>query len=185
MNIRRWLWLSVLANGVLFLAVVGLIFLLTQLRVDVAEQRHQVERLAAHKIEAEKQLGLLQKQLEIAQKEAAELTAQKQAAEIAVFQPQAQHIQQTGSSTFPISFSFRKALLGSGKVLILENPTLSFVAFSLEVYSPTYHKGRTFQSALSAGKSSEIGHMEGWSFSRGDRLRFESPDFLPYEYTVE
>lgn len=185
MNIRRWLWLSVVANGVLFLAVVGLIFLLTQLRVDVAEQRHQFERLGMQKTEAEKQLGLLQKQLETAQKQVDDLSAQSQVAEIMVSQPQAQTLHRTGSSSLPISLSFRNALLGNGRVLILENPTLSFVAFSLEVYSPALHKGKTFQLALSSGRSTEIGHMEGWAFTRGDRLRFEGPDFSSYEYMVE
>lgn len=182
MNTRRWLWLSVIGNGIFFVGLVGLLFLITQLRVDVAEQRQLVEKRDAQKVELEKQLALTQKQLETALAQVQELTAQKQAEYVPA------SVYQAGQGNlpwFPANISFRKALLGQGDVLILENPTSQSIPFRLDVYSISRDTGKTLKGIVSARGKAEIGHLEGWAFLRGDKLLFESPGFRPYEYTVD
>jgi len=93
-----------------------------------------------------------------------------------------------------IHVGFRKAILGSGLVLVLQNKTIKPIALNVTVTDATGQKAKQFRIVTNGGTAiganfqasspAEIGHQEGWAFTPGDKVEVVCPGFDPIKITV-
>lgn len=84
------------------------------------------------------------------------------------------------SRSQPLAVKFRPAALGRGEVLALRNESDKYLPLAIQVSNPTTGKAGRFQPQLQPYATVEIGHLEGWSFARGDQLTIESNGFTTF-----
>ena len=90
----------------------------------------------------------------------------------------------------PISASFRKALLGEGYVLTLQNKSPKTLSLGITASDTGLQKSKTFRVVLDAVTPSpagvgvyampmnkEIGYREGWTFVSGDSVEIVCSGF--------
>jgi hypothetical protein len=97
--------------------------------------------------------ALLQNQLERAQSQIAQLT------------PLA-----TRAVTIPISVSTRKALAGSGLVLVFKNNGGKLLTLNIRCTNPAFNTSKVFRLDVNPGMASELGHLQGWAAASGDEV---------------
>ena len=93
-----------------------------------------------------------------------------------------------------IAVGFRKALLGSGYVLNLQNKTTKPLALNVAVADATRQKTRQFRIVMDGGTATggsfqaapakEIGHREGWAFASGDTVEIACAGYDSIQMTV-
>ena len=88
---------------------------------------------------------------------------------------------QSNLPNLPIKVSARPALMGKGEVLGLENLTRESIPLKIHVQNPTFGKQRDFNVIAEPGNT-EIGHLEGWAFTKGDVIDITRDGFKPGKY---
>jgi hypothetical protein len=83
-----------------------------------------------------------------------------------------------------LKVGFRPALLGGGKVAVIQNVSNREIEVTLDVMSPatglTYHRALV----LDANRVQQIGKAEGWEFATGQQIRLSNPQYRPIAGTV-
>jgi hypothetical protein len=84
----------------------------------------------------------------------------------------------------PIKVGFRPALLGGGKIAVIQNVSNREIEVTLDVLSPatglTYHRALV----LDANRVQQIGKAEGWEFATGQQIKLSNPQYRPIAGTV-
>jgi hypothetical protein len=154
---------------------------------------------AAAKADAAKAAGdlaKLQPQLERAKHEAADAkaSAEKAAGDLAKLQAQIQAQSQSPSRPIvidttpakapvaslrpvPVNVSFRKASVGEGKAVVLQNISGSALTVNVVFTNPTASRSKDYRLVIDAGTSKELGSLGAWLLASGDRIEIESPGY--------
>jgi uncharacterized iron-regulated protein len=77
-------------------------------------------------------------------------------------------IQAASLPEVPVAVSFRKAMLGSGSVATVKNISAQSIAVTITAARPNANEQRSFQQVIDGQQTTEIGHVEGWAFVKGD-----------------
>jgi len=132
----------------IFLSVALVISLVCNLWLLATSQKQ------AHDLTAiQAQAALLQSQLDHAQSQIAQLT------------PLA-----TKAVTIPVSVSIRKALAGSGLVLVFKNNGGQLLTLNIRCTNPAFNTSKVFRMDVNPGMASELGHLQGWAAASGDEV---------------
>jgi hypothetical protein len=116
---------------------------------------------------------LAQKDSEVAEARAA-AAAERQAREMFTTAVQKQVRQ------MPVNLTMRPALVGG--TLVLGMQAAQAMSVRLEVERGLQHFARDYQ--LVPGRTTQVGHMEGWGFKSGDTIRVSNPSFDTKAITV-
>ena len=89
----------------------------------------------------------------------------------------------------PIEFKFKTTCFGSGQVLEMCNQTTDKLTVAVKVFRPIGNASQKFKRVLPQlpvlkQDPTEIGHAEGWTFTRGDEVEISSDDFDPIKVIV-
>ncbi len=159
-----------------------------QTRLEEVEGEGATAKANAEK--ASDEAAKLRAQLEQARSEtaAAKANAQKASDELAKLRPQSK---QTGAHTVPInpmaanvkemplSVSFRKALLGDGNAVVLQNTSSQTLSVNVKFADSTASRSQEYHLVLDAGAIKELGSLGAWKLASGDKLRIESAAYDP------
>lgn len=86
----------------------------------------------------------------------------------------------------PLAVTFRKALLGSSKVLVAQRNKDSVKDIQIVAERPSNGEKKIFKnSTWGPTNTYEVGHLEGWSFQKGDKVTVTGEGFETIEKTVE
>lgn len=85
-------------------------------------------------------------------------------------------IQAANQPEVELLVSFRKAMISSGMVAVLKNPTGSTEVFIVELERPSTGSSRRFDLTIDSNQIKEIGEREGWAFVQGDKIHVTQPD---------
>jgi hypothetical protein len=85
----------------------------------------------------------------------------------------------------PISPTFRKALLGSSLVLVVQRNKDSVKGIQVVAVRPTTGEKKIFTNSAWVTVTYEIGHLEGWAFQKGDKVTITGEGIEKIELTVE
>jgi hypothetical protein len=81
----------------------------------------------------------------------------------------------------PLQLTYRKAVIGPGLVVGLNNLSERHLAVVLTVTNPTTKQERSFRVDMSPKHTTEIGHLEGWAFASGDLVKVVHSDYRPWQ----
>jgi hypothetical protein len=171
---------------------------------DMAKLQSQLElakgETAAAKATADKATSRaagLQGQFEQAKRETAEAraSADKASAELAKLQAQLQAQQAAAKSPaamvepvsvkaplanakpMPVNVSFRKAEVGDGKAVVLQNTSNKSLNVTVKFSDPAATRSKEYHLAMDAGGTKELGWLGAWILASGDRIDIESTGF--------
>ncbi len=168
------------------------------------QQKQLQSDTAAAKANAEKassEVSGLQAQLRQAQSEAAtaKANAQRTAGELAKLQARLQQPSPVTPSSapvvvaaappqpvtaaaprakpMPVSVSFRKAEVGDGNAVLLQNTSETTLSLTATFSNPSASASKVYRLVLNSGAVKELGSLGAWKLSSGDRIQIESAGF--------
>jgi len=77
----------------------------------------------------------------------------------------------------PVSVSFRKALVGDGNAVVLQNTSTNSLPVNVRFTDPTATRTKEFRLALDAGATKELGSLGAWILTTGDKIEIESVNY--------
>jgi hypothetical protein len=80
-------------------------------------------------------------------------------------------IQKLGN--FPFEVKYRKALTGNGYVDQIINTSGGSQPVKVTLNNPTLNQTKVYSTIIDAHQLREIGHLQGWTASSGDRITLE------------
>jgi hypothetical protein len=86
-----------------------------------------------------------------------------------------------GKPELPVEVVYRQAIMGPGLVVGLKNTSDRNLAVLLTVANRTTKEEMSFRVDLPPKGSSELGHMEGWTFASGDSVKIVHADYRPFQ----
>jgi hypothetical protein len=162
-------------------------------RIVLLEQQHQVDK---QKLEMEHdaltgQLRTVTDELDLARRELNQTKSELEQSKIRILQLEPFAVK---AREMAIAVGFRKAMLGSGYVLTLQNKTPKPLALNVTVADATRQKnqqfrvvvdgGTTMGASFNAAPAKEIGHREGWAFAKGDAVEVACAGYDSLHITV-
>jgi hypothetical protein len=87
----------------------------------------------------------------------------------------------------PIGISFRKAILGNGLVLTIKSKCNHELSLFIKVKNEEAKEEKSFKVVLPSVNSfgtTEIGHKEGWAFSKGEKISIQCNEYEPINIVV-
>lgn len=91
----------------------------------------------------------------------------------------------THSRPLPIRATYRKALLGPGYVLVLQNTSSESLSLVVKLESPTFQRQKTFDVVVDRMRVAELGHLEGWRLASGDLIEISHEGFEPIHLRLQ
>jgi hypothetical protein len=77
----------------------------------------------------------------------------------------------------PVSVTFRKAEVGDGMALVLQNASTAALAVSVRFTNPTSGANKDYHLAMDAGASKELGSLGAWLLASGDKIEVAAPGY--------
>lgn len=175
---KKWFWLSILANVLLFMMASGAVLFSFMLSYDLQDARLQAEKEVQARHRAEQYLQESHARLAEAQREAERLSRalSQRAADPAQYDE--------GKPALPVAIRFRKSFWGKGLVAVIENRSDQYLTLVLSVRNPTLSTAKRFQIELKGGDDLDFGHDDGWQFSSGDEVGLYHNDFKALKMIV-
>jgi multidrug efflux pump subunit AcrA (membrane-fusion protein) len=175
----------------------------TKLQAQLEQAKGELANAKANAEKASGEIARLQAQLERAKSEAADAraNAEKASGELARLrvQPQAQPQAQpkpivvepapitptaASSKEMPLSVSFRNAIVGDGKAVVLQNTSSDTLLVNVKFTDPTATTHQVYHLVLDGGAIKELGSLGAWKLGSGDRIEIESADYAPIVKTA-
>ena len=94
--------------------------------------------------------------------------------------PQQERAEQQ-KTPMPVALTYRKAVVGPGLVVGLKNNSERHLAVVLTVANPTTKQEKSFRVDVSPKQTTEIGHLEGWTFASGDMVKVVHSDYRAWQ----
>jgi len=79
----------------------------------------------------------------------------------------------------PIALAYRAAITGPGLVVSLKNTSNRSLAVLMTVANATTKQEKTFRLDISPQQTTEVGHLEGWTFASGDSVKVVHAEYKP------
>ena len=73
--------------------------------------------------------------------------------------------------------TYRKAVTGPGLVVGLKNNSERHLAVLVTAANPTTKEHKTLRVDIAPHQTTEVGHLEGWTFASGDSLKVVHSDY--------
>ena len=162
-------------------------------RIDLLEQQHQAERqkLKAEQDALTEKLRTVTGERDLARGELQQTKSELEQARIHISQLEPLAVK---ARAMAIAVGFRKAILGSGYVLSIQNKTTKPLAFDISVADASRQKSKQFRIVVDGGSAvggsftaapaKEIGHREGWAFASGDIVEVACAGYDSMRMTV-
>jgi hypothetical protein len=175
---RKWFWLSIIANVLLFIAAGGAVLFAFMLSYDLQDAKLHTEKEVQARHRAEHYLQETRARLAEAQRETERLShaLSKRAADPAQYDD--------GKPALPVSVRFRKSFWGKGLVAVIENTSDQYLTLVLSVRNPTLSTAKRFQIEVKGGDDLDFGHDDGWQFASGDEVGLYHNDFKTLKMVV-
>lgn len=171
---KKWLWLSLMANALLFLLAAGAIlmaFMLSyeqqKLKIELGKAKEDRQRVEAYL--AESRARVMEVEREIRRLSQA-LNAPDPA--------------QAGKPALPVKVGFRKSYLGIGLVAEITNTSSHYLSLVMTTRNPTLSSARRFRIELDPGETLAFGHDDGWKFASGDELGLYNDNYRALRLSV-
>ncbi len=84
----------------------------------------------------------------------------------------------------PVECRYRRALLSNGYVEIFINHSSNVLGVLATFENPTFKAKKSFRLNLAPNKPVQIGHLEGWDFTAGDKITLEEIHYQTAHYNV-
>lgn len=84
----------------------------------------------------------------------------------------------------PVSVQFRRALLGPGYVLRVNNTSSQPLQVMATVTHPAVNDSRRFDLYIAANGYSEVGKLSGWTTEPGDQIKLENSNYRPWNGSI-
>jgi hypothetical protein len=84
----------------------------------------------------------------------------------------------------PLSVSFRKAEIGDGNAVLLQNTSDTTLSVTATFSNPSASASKTYRLVLDGGAVKELGSLGAWKLSSGDRIQVESSGYEPVVKTA-
>ena len=84
----------------------------------------------------------------------------------------------------PIQVTYREALMGSGLVSSFKNTSNRHLSVLVALENPSMNQSKSIRLDLAPGQVTEIGHMEGWAFSSGDKISVTHNEYRPENVSI-
>jgi hypothetical protein len=84
----------------------------------------------------------------------------------------------------PVRVAFRRALLGSGQVALLQNLSNREIQVTLEVSAPATGQHFSRPLVIEPNRTREFGHIEGWEFAAGQEVTLNNAQYRPLSVLV-
>jgi len=163
---------------------------LERAKVDVADAKANADKASG-------EVAQLRAQLEQASSEAAAAKgmAQKAAGEITMLKAQLQAQPKPAAAEtapvkpppvgnlkelqkeMPVGVSFRKALVGDGNAVVLQNTSSNSLPVNVRFTDPTATRTKEYRLVLDAGATKELGSFGAWKLASGDKIEIESVNY--------
>ncbi len=88
------------------------------------------------------------------------------------------------SKPMPLSVSFRKAEVGDGNAVLLQNTSDTALSVTATFSNPSATASKTYRLVLNSGAVKELGSLGAWKLSSGDRVQVESSGYDPIVRTT-
>jgi hypothetical protein len=175
---RKWFWLSIIANVLLFIAAGGAVLFAFMLSYDLQDAKLHTEKEVQARHRAEHYLQETRARLAEAQRETERLShaLSKRAADPAQYDD--------GKPALPVSVRFRKSFWGKGLVAVIENTSDQYLTLVLSVRNPTLSTAKRFQIEVKGRDDLDFGHDDGWQFASGDEVGLYHNDFKTLKMVV-
>lgn len=173
---KKWLWLSLMANALLFLLAAGAIlmaFMLSygqqKLKIELGKAKEDRQRVEAYLAESRARVMEVEREIRrLSQALNAPDPAQVQA----------------GKAALPVKVSFRKSYLGIGLVAEITNTSSHYLSLVMTTRNPTLSSARRFRIELDPGETLAFGHDDGWKFASGDELGLYNDNYRSLRLSV-
>jgi hypothetical protein len=83
----------------------------------------------------------------------------------------------TRAKPMPINVSFRKAEVGDGNALLLQNTSDSTVTANVTFSNASATRSKVFHLTFDSGTVKELGSLGAWKLASGDRIQIDSTGF--------
>ncbi len=84
----------------------------------------------------------------------------------------------------PILIKYREALMGAGLVGSFQNTSNRHLSVLVALENPSMNQAKNFRLDLAPGEVKEIGHLEGWVFSSGDKISITHHEYQPENVSI-
>jgi len=93
-------------------------------------------------------------------------------------------VQNANKPDMPVDVKYRSAITGPGLVLAVTNNSDRQLTLLATFDNPTLHQKKTFQVNVAPHRTSEVGHLEGWSFASGDTISISHNDYKSWNGSI-
>ena len=77
----------------------------------------------------------------------------------------------------PVSVSFRRAEVGDGNAVLLQNTSSATLSIAATFSNPSTTASKTYRLVLDSGATKELGSLGAWKLASGDRIAIESTGY--------
>ena len=166
---KKWLWLSLMGNVLLFLLAAGAIlmaFMLSydqqKLKIELGKAKEDKQRVEAYLAESRARVVEVERAIRRLRQE---LNAPDPARA------------QAGKPGLPVKIGFRKSWIGIGLVAEISNHSSHYLTLVMTARNPTLSTIKRFQIEIDPGDTLAFGHNDGWKFTSGDELNLYNDDY--------
>lgn len=99
-------------------------------------------------------------------------------------QRQSAAIQAEAKPDLPLSYGFRRAILGTGNVMLLRNNSATPLDLAVIVTSAATGLVQRREVDVPADRTIQLGPVQGWTFVPGQHVAFRNVNFRPAEILV-
>jgi type II secretory pathway pseudopilin PulG len=98
-------------------------------------------------------------------------------------QSQHAHAVELAKPDLPLQLSFRHALVASGLVLTIRNPSSTELPVVAQ-FTGSGARSQAFRLVIPSNGAKDVGGLEGWAFSPGDSVSLSNPNYRVLNQTV-
>jgi hypothetical protein len=95
-----------------------------------------------------------------------------------------QSVHESSLPTLPLKAEYRKALLGPGFVVQLQNTSTAAIPVVASLQHSSVNDLRRFDLYVPPGGSVEIGRLQGWIGEPGDRITLENSNYQTWSGSI-
>ena len=155
---------------------------------EVDEANKKIAELQAQTAAAQAETEKIKAQAAAAQADAEKIKAEADAAKNENQNLEAQNSQLQAKvdekPLLPVTISFRKAMIGPGKVAVFNTTIKTPVPVLVQLQSAALGTTKQFELHLASTHTTELGYLEGAVIESGDTITVTNQNYSPVSFTV-